>query len=129
MQNSVFMSCPKIENLLHGIPPKLHDRDKMHYDAHLRLISAGLILSLLLLQSVLAEQLKETKRVLVLHSEDKANPAHELTDVGINSAFRSNTLFDVQLYIEYLDGSRFSGPAHDQCDGGLSIIASTPTQR
>ena len=78
-----------------------------------RLISAGLLLSLLLLQPVWAEQLKETKRVLVLHSEDKANPGHELTDVGISSAFRSNTLFDVNLYIEYLDGSRFSGPAHD----------------
>jgi len=77
-----------------------------------RLIPAGLLLTFLLPQPVYAEQLKETKRVLVLHSEDKANPAHELTDVGINWSFRSNTLFDVQLYIEYLDGSRFSSPAH-----------------
>ena len=52
------------------------------------------------------------KNVLVLYSEDKAHPAHELTDQGIRSAFRSNTLFDVQLYNEYLDVSRFSGPAH-----------------
>ena len=79
----------------------------------LGLISVVLLLSLASLQPVWAEQLKETKRVLVLHSEDKANPAHELTDVGISSAFHSNTLFDVQLYLEYLDGSRFSGPAHD----------------
>ena len=78
-----------------------------------KIFSAGLLLSFPLLQPVWAEQLKETKRVLVLHSEDKANPAHELTDVGISSAFRSNTLFDIQMYFEYLDGSRFSGPAHD----------------
>jgi PAS domain S-box-containing protein len=50
------------------------------------------------------------KRVLVLYSEDKAHPAHQLTDQGIRSVFRSNTLFDVQLYDEYLDVSRFSGP-------------------
>ena len=77
-----------------------------------RLISAGLLLSLPFMQPVWAEELKETKRVLVLHSEDKANPAHELTDAAISSAFSSNTLFDVQLYFEYLDESRFSGPAH-----------------
>jgi len=52
------------------------------------------------------------KNVLVLYSEDKAHPAHELTDRGIRSAFRSNNLFEVQLYNEYLDLSRFSGPGH-----------------
>ncbi len=54
---------------------------------------------------------REKKNVLVLYSEDKAHPAHELTDQGIRSAFRSNTLFDVQLYNEYLDVTRFKGPA------------------
>ena len=77
-----------------------------------RLISAGLLLSLPLLQPLWAGQPPETKRVLVLYSEDKAHPAHELTDRGIRSAFLSNTLFDVQLYNEYLDVSRFSGPAN-----------------
>ena len=38
------------------------------------------------------------KNVLVLYSEDKAHPAHELTDRGIRSAFRSNKLFEVRLY-------------------------------
>jgi len=52
------------------------------------------------------------KNVLVLYSEDKAHPAHELTDQGIRSAFRSNTLFDVQVYDEYLDASRFGGLSH-----------------
>ena len=37
-----------------------------------------------------------------------------MTDQGIRSAFRSNTLFDVQLYNEYLDGSRFSDRANTQ---------------
>jgi signal transduction histidine kinase len=52
------------------------------------------------------------KQVLVLYSEEKAHPAHELTDLGIRAVFRSNKLFDVQLYTEYLDVSRFSGPGH-----------------
>ena len=79
-----------------------------------RLISAGLLLSLPLLQPLWAGQPPETKRVLVLYSEDNAHPAHELTDQGIRSAFASNTLFDVQVYNEYLDVTRFSSPAHAQ---------------
>ena len=67
---------------------------------------------LLLLQPLYAVEPRETKQVLALYSEDKTHPAHELTDRGILSAFRSNTLFNVQLYNEYLDASRFSGPAH-----------------
>jgi PAS domain S-box-containing protein len=52
------------------------------------------------------------KNVLVLHSEDREHPAHQLTDKGIRSVFRSNTLFDVELYNEYLDVSRFGGAAN-----------------
>ena len=52
------------------------------------------------------------KNVLVLYSEDKAHPAHELTDRGIRAAFYSNKLFNGQLYTEYLDLSRFSRPAN-----------------
>ena len=76
------------------------------------LISAVLLLSLASLRPLWAGQPPETKRVLVLYSEDKAHPAHELTDRGIRSALRSNTQFDVQLYNEYLDVSRFSSPAN-----------------
>jgi PAS domain S-box-containing protein len=79
-----------------------------------RLLWALLLLSLPFMQTLFAGQPKETKRVLVLYSEDKAHPAHELTDQGIRSAFRSNTLFDVQLYEEYLDVTRFRGPANAQ---------------
>ena len=78
----------------------------------LRLIAAGLLLSLPLFQPLWAAQEKETKRVLILYSEDAAHPAHGLTDQGILSAFRSNTLFDVRVYKEYLDVTRFSGPAN-----------------
>jgi len=55
---------------------------------------------------------KPQKRVLLLYSEDKSHPAHELTDTGIREAFRSNRLFDVRVYTEYLDVTRFSGPGH-----------------
>jgi signal transduction histidine kinase/ABC-type uncharacterized transport system substrate-binding protein len=55
---------------------------------------------------------KETRRVLVLFSQEKGHPAHDLTEQGIREVFRSNPVFDVKLYIEYLDGARFSGPSH-----------------
>ena len=42
------------------------------------------------------------KNLLILYSEDKAHPAHELTDRGIRSTFRSNKPFEVQLYNDYL---------------------------
>jgi len=77
-----------------------------------RLLLVVLLLSLPSMQTLFAEQPKETKRVLALYSEDKAHPADEMTDQGIRSGFRSNTLFDVQLYNEYLDGSRFTDRAN-----------------
>ncbi len=70
------------------------------------------MLLLLVVQPLYAAESKETKAVLVLYSEDKAHPAHELTDQGIRAAFRSNKLIDVHLYTDYLDVSRFSGPSH-----------------
>ena len=77
-----------------------------------RLITPTLLPLLLLIQPLYAAEPRETKRVLLLYSEDKAHPAHELTDQGIRAAFRSNKLFDFQLYTEYLDLARFSGPGH-----------------
>jgi hypothetical protein len=61
-----------------------------------------LVFLLLLSSSGLASLPKASKRVLLLYSEEKADPAHELTDQGIRAVFRSNKLFDVQLYTEYL---------------------------
>jgi PAS domain S-box-containing protein len=73
-----------------------------------------LVLALLpfLCSAGLASSLKESKRVLIVYSEEKGHPAHDLTDRGIRAAFRSNKLFEVQVYAEYLDVSRFSGPGH-----------------
>ena len=76
-----------------------------------RLISPVLLL-LFLLPPLCAAETREAKRVLVLYSEDKAHPGHELTDQGIRAALRSNQRFDVQLYTEYLDLSRFRGSGH-----------------
>ena len=53
---------------------------------------------------------KETKRVLILYSQERGHPAHDLTERGIRAVFLSNSSFDVQLYNEYLDVARFSGP-------------------
>jgi hypothetical protein len=76
-----------------------------------RFISPALLV-LLLLQPLYGAEPRETKRVLLLYSEEKADPAHELTDQGIRAVFRSNKLFDVKLFTEYLDLARFSGPDH-----------------
>jgi PAS domain S-box-containing protein len=68
------------------------------------------VLPLLFCSAGHASSPKEVKRVLVLYSQEREHPAHELTDQGIGAAFRSNTSFDVQLYTEYLDAGRFAGP-------------------
>jgi signal transduction histidine kinase len=70
------------------------------------------LLFLPLLQPLYRAEAREAKRVLVLYSEDKDHPAHGLTEQGIRAAFRSNKFFEVQLYTEYLDLSRFKGPGH-----------------
>ena len=60
---------------------------------------------------------KETKRVLILYSQERGHPGHDLTEQGIRAVFLSNSFFDVQLYNEYLDVTRFSGP------GQISLAA------
>jgi PAS domain S-box-containing protein len=77
-----------------------------------RYSATAILLLLLLVQPLYGAQSKQTKAVLLLYSEDKAHPAHELTDQGIRETFRSNKLFDIILYTEYLDLSRFSGTDH-----------------
>ncbi len=74
--------------------------------------SAALFMTLLLVQPLYGAGPKETKSVLVLYGEDKAHQAHELTDQGIRETFRSEKRFDVHVYSEYLDLSRFGSPAH-----------------
>lgn len=75
--------------------------------------TAAVLLPLfLLLQPVYAEKPKETKTILVLYSEEKGHPAHDLTDRGMMAILGSNESFDLRLYTEYLDMSRFSGPRH-----------------
>jgi PAS domain S-box-containing protein len=70
------------------------------------------LLLVLILQPFTAAEAKEIRRVLVLYSEDKDNPSQETTGQGIREGFRSNPSFDVQLYTEYLDVSRFGDSSH-----------------
>jgi PAS domain S-box-containing protein len=69
-------------------------------------------LLLLLIFGLAAAEPREAKRVLVLYSEDKDNPGQVMVEDGIRQGFRLNKLFDVQLYTEYLDVSRFGGLSH-----------------
>jgi signal transduction histidine kinase len=80
----------------------------------IRIVFCSLILMLLLAPAYDAFESASQKRVLVLYSEEKGHPAHDLTDQGIRAAFRSNKTFEVQLYTEYVDESRFPRPGHHE---------------
>jgi PAS domain S-box-containing protein len=80
----------------------------------IRIVVSSLILMLLLASAYDAFESASQKRVLVLYSEEKGHPAHDLTDQGIREAFRSNKTFEVKLYSEYVDESRFPGPDHHE---------------
>ena len=87
-------------------------KDSVGHMLSCKIIPLVLALPLLLCSAGLAASPKESKRVLILYSEEKGHPGHDLTDRGIRAALRSNKLFDVQVYTEYLDVSRFTGPGH-----------------
>jgi signal transduction histidine kinase len=76
-----------------------------------RIAAPFLILALLLAHGHAADAAASLplKRVLLLYSEQRDHPAHELTDRGIRGVFRSNRFFDVEVYAEYLDAARFAG--------------------
>ena len=56
----------------------------------IKIIICSLILVLVFAPAFDAHGSLPQKRVLLLYSEDKAHPAHELTDGGIRAAFQSN---------------------------------------
>jgi PAS domain S-box-containing protein len=93
-------------------PTELKGVNGLSHASRIYRLASSALLSLLLVQLLYAAELKETKRVLVLYSEAKDFPAHEITERGIRAGFRSNERFDVQLYTEYLEVSRFGGPSH-----------------
>jgi PAS domain S-box-containing protein len=76
------------------------------------IIPVLLTLMVVLVNPVLSHAGKETKRVLILCSQEKWLPVHELTEQGLRAVFRESPSFDIQLYVEYLDEGRFPGPSH-----------------
>ncbi len=70
------------------------------------------VLWLLIFQPFAAAEAGETKRVLVLCSEDRDNPGQGEIEQGIREGFRSTKRFHIQLYTEYLDVSRFGDLSH-----------------
>jgi CheY-like chemotaxis protein len=57
---------------------------------------------------------KPQKRILLLYGQNREHPAHQLTDKGIRSVLTSDQTFDIELYTEYLDLSRFEGPGYKE---------------
>jgi ABC-type uncharacterized transport system substrate-binding protein len=62
---------------------------------------------MLICHPLYAAEPKEVKRVLIFHSEDTENQGQRLTEEGIRSALLSNRIFDIKVYTEYLNKSRF----------------------
>jgi len=52
---------------------------------------------------------KPQKRILLLYGVDRMHPAHEMTEQGIRSVAASDPTYDIELYSEYMDSSRFQG--------------------
>lgn len=76
-------------------------------------ITISLTLLVLLLSPVRSESAtlpqKPQKRILVLYSLDRMLPAHEMMEIGLLQVFKSDPAFDIELYPEYMDSSRFQG--------------------
>jgi hypothetical protein len=73
-----------------------------------------LFLVLLLIKPLHASAPPETKRVLILYSQAKWHPAHELTARGLRAVFDSNSTYKVKLSAEYLEQARYPGPSQSQ---------------
>jgi len=52
---------------------------------------------------------KPHKRILLLYGLDRMHPAHEMAETGILSVVTSDPAFDIELFPEYMDLSRFQG--------------------
>jgi hypothetical protein len=50
---------------------------------------------------------KPQKRTLVIYELDRMHPAHVLTEKGILSVVATGSVFDIQIYAEYMDSTRF----------------------
>lgn len=57
-------------------------------------------------------QQKTHKRILVIYGQDRMHPAHEPTEKGILSVVTSDPTFDIEIYPEYMDASRFQGSGY-----------------
>lgn len=68
------------------------------------LIMGGIALSL---------ETNKIKQVLILYSEERWHPSHQLTEKGIREEFESNTAFDEKVYAENLDILEFPTPASE----------------
>jgi signal transduction histidine kinase/ABC-type uncharacterized transport system substrate-binding protein len=59
-----------------------------------------------------AAESKQEKKVLILYSHSREIPANDLVHAGILAVFENNDRFTITIHTQYLDLSRFSGPAY-----------------
>jgi hypothetical protein len=64
--------------------------------------------------NVCAAENRETKKVLILYSHKNPMPYSEILNDAIVSTLESDKTFKVELYIEYMDRTRFTGDVHLQ---------------
>ena len=81
-------------------------------------IAISLVLLVLLLSSgqepAASLPQKPQKRILVIYGLDRMHPAHELTEKGILSVVAAGSFFDIQIYAEYMDSTRFQGSGYQE---------------
>src|SRR5690349_11437380 len=54
------------------------------------------------------------RRVLIIHSGDSARPSGLLVDGAIRQQFRNRLPAGANIFTEFLDADRFSGPGHEE---------------
>ena len=61
-----------------------------------------------------AAAVKQSKRVLVLYSDERLLPANVIIDDAIRRTFSANARTEVEFYSEFLDRARFPGDTQEQ---------------
>src|SRR4051794_3711687 len=76
-----------------------------------RIFTAALVVILLFLSTVQAQQSGSPKRVLVLYWYNKDFPGNVLFDQSFQTVLQSAQVGNVEYYPEYLESNRFPGEA------------------
>jgi PAS domain S-box-containing protein len=102
-----FMDYP-----LASSPPRLPARGALWQRSFLRSIGFA-ALAAVLSQSVVAEPVKDVRRILILNEVNNSFPATNIINQGIQAGLQ-NSPYRLEFYLEYFDTTLFPDPATQQ---------------